>query len=422
MNNQVLQITSINSVSVLVRIITGLISTSIIAKILGPLGVALLGNLRNFITSVETISMLGFNNGIVKYVARYKDEKQEYVRILSTVFYTILFVSILVGIVLYTFSEYWNNYVFGNDRSYINLFKWFALSIPFFSLNIFLTSILNGLSQYKRLIYLNIISNIVGFILSILLIVQYKVEGALYGLIIIPALLTIITILWVSKEVSLTQNINIRYFDVNVIRKMSSYSVMAFVSAFCSPIIYLKIRVIAIDSLGIDTAGNWEAMNRISSFYMMFVSTLLSVYFFPRLSQSSTSIQTKGVFKEYFKTVVPMFILGGLLLYVGRDLFIRYIYSDKFVYLSDLFLWQLVGDLLKVCSLILGYEFFAKKLTKLFLISEIVSLFVLYLSSVVLLQKYNVQGLVMAHAFTYLVYLVMLIVIFRRIIFQKKSV
>ncbi|MFA7446212.1 MAG: O-antigen translocase, partial [Flavobacteriaceae bacterium] len=65
--NPVFKITSINSVSVFIRIITGLISTSVVAKILGPSGVALLDNLRNFITSLETISVLGFNNGIVKY-------------------------------------------------------------------------------------------------------------------------------------------------------------------------------------------------------------------------------------------------------------------------------------------------------------------------------------------------------------------
>lgn len=403
-----------------IRIITGLISTSIIAKTLGPSGVALLGNLRNFITSVETISVLGFNNGIVKYIARYHDDEQKYKHILSTIFYTILFVSIIVGVFLYGFSSFWNDYVFKDNNLYINIFKWFALSIPFFSLNIFLTAILNGLSKYKKLIYLNIVSNIIGFILSILLIIQYKVTGALYGLVLVPALLSFITFIWVSKEVSFTKNIQLSYFDKSILQKMTSYSVMAFVSAFCSPVIYLKIRTMAISQLGIDVAGNWEAMNRISSFYMMFVSTLLSVYFFPKLSKSNNNIQTNNVFKEYFKSVVPMFIIGASVLYFGRDLFIKLVYSDKFTILSDLFFWQLLGDLLKVCSLILGYQFFAKKLTKLFLITEIISLFVLYLSSVILLQKYNVYGLVMAHTFTYLIYLIMLIVIFKKILFQKK--
>jgi len=57
---------------------TGLVSTSVVAKILGPTGVALLGNFRNFITSLETISVLGFGNGIVKYAAQHNKNENEF--------------------------------------------------------------------------------------------------------------------------------------------------------------------------------------------------------------------------------------------------------------------------------------------------------------------------------------------------------
>ncbi|MGE4346256.1 MAG: oligosaccharide flippase family protein, partial [Flavobacteriaceae bacterium] len=84
--NPVFKITSINSVSVMLRMVTGLVSTSVVAKVLGPSGVALLGNLRNFITSLETTSVLGFNQGIVKYVAQHNKNEEELKKIISTVF------------------------------------------------------------------------------------------------------------------------------------------------------------------------------------------------------------------------------------------------------------------------------------------------------------------------------------------------
>jgi PST family polysaccharide transporter len=82
--------------------------------------------------------------------------------------------------------------------------------------------------------------------------------------------------------------------------------------------------------------------------------------------------------------------------------------------MADLFAWQLTGDFLKVGSLILGYEFFAKKLTKAFLVTEFISFTILYISSTYFMEVYGVQGAVMAHAFTYFVYWIVLLVYFRK--------
>ena len=54
--------------------------------------------------------------------------------------------------------------------------------------------------------------------------------------------------------------------------------------------------------------------------------------------------------------------------------------------------------------LILGFQFFAKKLTVAFIISELFSLCVLYFSSIYLIQFFGIQGIVMAQAFDNLIY------------------
>jgi PST family polysaccharide transporter len=63
------KITSLNSFSVLLKIGIGLITSKLLAVFVGPSGMVLVGNLRNFLTSLESISTLGFQSGIVKYVA-----------------------------------------------------------------------------------------------------------------------------------------------------------------------------------------------------------------------------------------------------------------------------------------------------------------------------------------------------------------
>ena len=71
------KITSLNSFSVALKIGIGLITSKILAIFVGPSGMALVGNLRNFLTSLENISTLGFQNGIVKYTAENEKSKTE---------------------------------------------------------------------------------------------------------------------------------------------------------------------------------------------------------------------------------------------------------------------------------------------------------------------------------------------------------
>jgi len=398
---------------------TGLVSTSVVAKILGPTGVALLGNFRNFITSLETISVLGFSNGIVKYVAQHNKNENELKKIISTVFFTILGSSILIAIFLFVLANYWNVAIFGEKYNFSLVFKTTALSLPFFAMNIFLIAIINGLSQFKKVIYINITGNIVGFGFTIVMIFKYQTFGALLSIAVIPIIMFLVCWFWISKTLALKKYILPNLYDFSIIKSLSEYSLMAFVSAFCLPLIYLKIRTNATTTIGIENAGNWEAMNRLSSFYMIFVSKLLSLYFFPKLSQSTSSKETRVILWDYYKSVIPMFVIGALVLYFLRDIFISLIYSERFTALSDLFLWQLIGDFFKVSSLILGYQFFAKKMTVAFLSTEILSILILYFSSSFFMKIYETEGLVIAHATTYILYFLIILVLFRKIVFKS---
>src|SRR5690606_34165869 len=220
---------------------------------------------------------------------------------------------------------------------------------------------------------------------------------------------------WVSKSFHIKQYIEIGSVRFGVIKDLSAYSLMAFVSAFLLPLIYLKIRTNAFTEIGIENAGNWEAINRLSSFYLMFISTLLSVYFFPRLSQSVSVTETRKVIGDYYKNIIPMFVLGGLILYFCRNVLITLIYSEKFLVLSDLFLYQLLGDFFKVCSLILGYQFFAKRMTSAYIFTEILSISLLYFLSNHYMRILGVEGLVFAHFITYLIYFFVLLLTFRKL-------
>ena len=71
------KIASLNSASVLTRIAAGLITSKVIALFVGPVGLALIGNLRDVFNTLQSFSTLGFYNGIVKYVSEFKNDAKK---------------------------------------------------------------------------------------------------------------------------------------------------------------------------------------------------------------------------------------------------------------------------------------------------------------------------------------------------------
>lgn len=407
------KVTSLNSISVIIKLLIGILSSKVIAVFLGAPGMALVGNMRNFFSSVETVTTLGFQNGIVKYTAENKDDETHLKKVISTIFITLLCSSILFALILFAFSEFWSNQVFGDHNNYGFVISILAISIPFYVMNVFLTSVLNGFGKFHKVIYITIFGNIIGLLVSVILIWKLNIAGALISIAATPALLLIVTYLYFRSLMNMREYIHFRYFNFAVIRNLSSFSLMAFVSGFFGPLVYLTIRNNVIEKLGEEQAGYWSAMERISSNYLLFISTLLTVYFLPKLILATTSQQTKDVFYSYYKKILPLFIFAIVVIYILKGFIVRFLFTKEFLPVEELFQWQLIGDIFKVASLILGFEFFAKKMTLAFIVTELISLGILYASSMFFIDLYGIEGIVMAHAFTHAFYLLMLVIYFK---------
>lgn len=406
--------TSLNGISIIIKIFIGFITSKVIAVFVGPSGMALVGNLRNFMTSTEAFATLGFENGVVKYVAEHKNEEVKLKQTLSTIFLSVLLVCGIISVILFLFSDYFNQSVFGSLFQYAFVFKALAIALPFYIGNIFIIATINGFGEYKKVIYTNIIGSFIGLLVSVLLIWQLRTEGALLSIILTPSLLFFVSLFYINTEIRLFKNISTKFYNLSFLKSLSSYSLMALVSAVLGPMVLLAIRKNIILNLGIEQAGYWEAMGRISSYYFLFVSTIIGLYFLPKLTLAKTNQETKSLFWEYYKGILPVFIVGLIGVYFFREVLVQLLFTKEFLPVSKLFFWQLVGDVFKAASLILGYQFFAQKLTKAFIVFEVFSLAILYFSSIYFVSIRGIEGVVMAHSFTYAVYLIVLSIYFRK--------
>lgn len=414
--NPVVRLTSLNGVSVITRIMGGFISGKMIA-FLGPAGMAIVGNLRNALVFVDTFATLGMQNGIIKYTAQYTDDKEQLKAVVSTVLTAIITGIFILGLILGLPAQFWSSVVFNGSTAYAWVFIVLGCVLPFYAGGMVLVGLLNGLGKYNRVIYINIIGNILGVIVSAVLIFSFKTEGALAGLIFTPVLVFFLSVYPFYKALGGFSVFKPAYFSEPMFKNLCSYSLMSLVTALLGPAIFIILRNHITQMAGINALGYWEGINRISSFYMMFATTLQSVYFLPMLAKARTNNEIRKTWHSYYKIVVPVFFIGLVLIYLLRRQVIVITLSDAFLPMQALFVWQLLGDLFKVSSQILAQEFFARKMVAAFIISEIGSFAVMYISGTLLINKFGVEGATMAHLVTYMVYFAGMVWYFRKKLF-----
>jgi O-antigen/teichoic acid export membrane protein len=419
--SQLFRLSSLNSVSVLIRVIGGLLSSKMIALFIGPSGMAVTGNLRNFLGLIDSVSILGLHNGIIKYTAENEKNKERLHTILSTIFIAIVAWTLILIVVLFVFSGVFNKWIFG-DNHHIWVFRLLAILLPLYTSNLVFIAVLNGLRLYKQIILINIIGNVVGVLLSALLIYQYHLSGALFALAAYPATLFLFSYYYMRRQFHLPSFFKIANFDKNILKGLLSYSLMSLVTVVLSSLIFIAIRNLLAENYSAKEAGYWEAINRISSFYLMFASTLLTVYFLPKLSVAKSDIETKSIFWSYYKAVLPVFTVGLIVVFFLKSFIISVLLSAEFLPMDKLFKWQLLGDFFKIASIILGYEFFAKKMTTAFVVTEVFSFVVLYVLSHILINRYGTTGAVMAYAYTYIIYFITLSIYFKKKLFTTPSI
>jgi O-antigen/teichoic acid export membrane protein len=419
--NVLVKVTPLEIVSLFVKLISGILTSKAIAIFIGVEGLALIGNLRNFVSSFQTISIFGLYNGTVKYIAKFKNNTLRLSQTLSTVFYIGFFATILVSFFCYFNAEAINNFIFPAYNNYPYVIKIFAIVLPFYALNMFSFSIMNGFSNYKMLIIVNIIGQILGLSITLILIYQNQIEGALISIAIAEALICLITLVSIINRRNLVNLISVKQISLSFFNKIGSYSVMALMSAVLMPLVMLAIRSYIIDNLGYKDAGLWEAMTRISKYYLMFITSLTALYILPRFTELDGVKAFKKEVFNFYKSVMPFFAVFLLLIYFFKHFIVLGVFSYEFKPVEDLFLWQILGDFIKVLSIVIAYQFLAKKMFWHYVITELFLLIILYLTSIYLVDYYGLEGAVIAHFISYLMYFGLILLIFGTSLFGVDS-
>jgi O-antigen/teichoic acid export membrane protein len=391
-----------------IKIIAGLVINKAVSVYIGPSGIALIGQFQSGSQIATTIAQGGINTGVTKYTAEYGQNSIELPKLWSTAAQIVLTCSLVVGLILVFGAFYLSDYLLKTDE-YGYIFIVFGFSMVFFTLNQLLLSILNGLKEIKTFITINIAQSVYALIFTTLLVFLFGLDGALIALVTNQSVIFALLLWRLRKHNVISIEAFKNKFDTGHGKKLFSYSAMALTTACTMPVSLLLIRNYIGENLSWNDAGYWQSMWYISSMYLMVVTTALSTYYLPRLSEIVCKKELRCELRNGYLIIIPIVILLSASIYFLRDFIVLLLFTDDFSPMVELFKWQLIGDILKVASWLSGFLLIAKASIKLTVFSEILFAISFFVLSLYFLDKYGLVGMTYAYALNYFFHLLFML-------------
>ena len=194
-NNRLFKITGANGIVIGFRLVVTLGVQRILAKSLEEYGIAKIGDLRNILAMLTSLTSLGIFSGMVKLVSQYEKEPSQLKNLLSTSFLFTICGSILSSLVLVVFAEPLSVWFF-DAPNYVEVFYTLAIVTPAIGLHRIFNAVVHGMSQFKKYAKIELIAYILSAGLTLLGLYFNHLKGVLIAISIGPfiQLLTLIFI------------------------------------------------------------------------------------------------------------------------------------------------------------------------------------------------------------------------------------
>lgn len=414
-NNPLIKVLSLNSVSVGVSFVLGLLSSKIISVFLGPSGMALMGSFRNFTAMIKSIATLGMNTSVVKLIVENKEDKEEVSIIYSTFFGVFLGLAIVLGVSVALCATWISNLIFFTN-SYTTPIQFFGLLLPLIVVNVFWTSVYNAFEKFKHIISIQIISNLIIFASTAYLVWQNNIQGGLLSVAIGEVIMFFVTYLFIRKTFN---NFKFDYHQIEFkkyLSDMQRFSIMALLSAVLVPLTLILIRDNIVSVHSIQEAGIWDGVNRLSSFYMLIFNTGLSMYYMPKLASLKTDSEFKMELKSYFKTLVPLFIGMILVIFMLKSYIIQLAFTEEFNKIDSILIWQLLGDFFRIMTLAFGFQILVKSMLKKYFIIEFVFNSSFLILAYLWIPSRSSEGVVQAYLAANVLSFLIILFMFRKLV------
>lgn len=401
--------------AVISRAVTALVLNKVVALFYGPTGITLLAHLQNLLTLVVQLPNDGVNRGAINLYQFASDEEKRPI-LKKVLLYNFAITVVITAILIIAKDYFWEKFYPISPE--IDLIVIFGLSIFFIVGHYSFLSIYQGYKRYARYAFITAISSLILLFSGAIVTYYFELKYFLLIYLVAQALGFIASFLFYLKDYSYLKKLKASV-NIDIRKPIFQFILMALSVWLFTYLFDFIIRNFAISNFGYDQTGEWQAVVKISDqLKAVFVATTGAVFFTEVSSRLADSLSLKEYLGRTLVIILPLVFFALVFIYLIREPLLIILYSNKFVEAEKFFFYQLLGDFFAMFSYFFMYIIMAQRRTISYIFFQAFS-GVLYLLFIYFLTPlYQLEGIVMAYCFRYILFL-FIVVYYSRKLFHR---
>jgi PST family polysaccharide transporter len=387
----------------IVQLAFGLVRNKLIAYFLGPAGLGIWSLYLSLTEMMQSASSLGLEKSGVKQVSQNQHDEYKKNLTIKVVQVSISFFSLLCSISVAIFAEEFSESLFGTADYKIGI--WVCSSVIFLNaITNAYRSILNGLSEIRKLAISQLIGILVGNIIVFSLI-------PFFDLSIFPIYFLIIAISAFTPTFFAIKKLQIPIIKIPIAEAFQTLSMLMkigfafWMSAVFMTFVTYMTNIFLKESLSIEAVGIYQASWTISNLYIGIILSSMGVAFFPQIcklinnNEKSTNAINQQI--ELSLLISLPFVIG---IYIFAPILLTLLYSAAFAEGASIIRWQILGVAIRLFGFPFGYALMAKGKAFQYMVAQFIFSGLNYLFIVTLVLNWGFGSLGSNYFLAYIVY------------------
>lgn len=369
----ILKSSSIAGAAQAVSLVVGMFRTKLVAVLLGPGGVGLIGLYESTFGLVGTLTGLGIGQSAVRQVAEAhgSGDVRQVGRTVCVLRRVCLFTGLMGAVLTACLANPLSFWTFGNTER--------ALPICILGVTLLLTAISDGQSALLRgvrrigdLARMQVISSLVTLVSNVAL-YAWLGERGIVPVFVVSAAVNLGFSWWFARRATLTLVAVSPRETFAEARGLVNLGLAFMFSSLLAAVVTLATRSLILRDFGIDANGLYQAAWSVSGVFAGFILNAMSMDFYPRLTAATGDGQlVNRLVNEQGEIGILLALPGLLATAVFSPWILQILYSSAFKPAAELLPWFVLGIFGRVVSWPMGFIQLAKGSARWFSVTQAV--------------------------------------------------
>lgn len=332
-----------------INVAIGIVKVKVLAVLLGPAGVGLMGLYQNIMNVAAHLAGCGVASSGVRQLAASQDDAATLSLVRKALFIANLLLGLTGMVALWLLREPVAEWVFGSTEH--------SAEVGYLGLGVLLsllagsqTALLQGLRRIGDLARVQVLGAVLGTVTGIAAIWLWGRSGLLAYILTGPAA-SVLVAAWYARRLPGP----LVGHDWGELRRqwqaMFALGIPLMAAGLLTLVVQLLARSLILQELGMDATGYFQAAWTISMTYLGFVLNAMATDYYPRLS--ATIHDRERAIRMINEQAETVLLLAGPVLLAMMTVapwLIDLLYAKDFAPATEILRWQVLGDIVKIMT------------------------------------------------------------------------